>query len=165
MAALAALLLCSPAAARIVEQRQYGSWDYEREETGSGGWCAASRYYSNAWFSLRFRGGRTELLFWRDDFSFPWNRTLGTATLRISGRTYRAAAVSAPREAAAHDRTATIHLDLPAGRLADFLRDLRQAGGLRIELWTGKAYPVDLNGSARSLDAALACRSRHSSGS
>lgn len=165
LAAIAALTLAVSADARVVEKRQYGNWLYEYNLSDNVTSCVASRYYSNAQFSVRFYGDRMDVVFWRDDFAWPWDDTLGTAAIRVSGRTYRMRAGTAPRDGSGQRATGTMYLSVPQDKYDDFFFAVKRARRLDIELWNGTSYPVDLTGSSRSLDAALDCWSRRRTGS
>lgn len=167
LAVLAALVLGhlapSPAAARVVERREYGNWVYEYNVSNQVASCVASRYYSNAQFSVRLYGDMMDVLFWRNDFRWPWDRAMGDAVVTVSGNRYRLEA-STPRRGDGA-RSALLILNLRPRDYGAFFRDLQRARKLRIDLWNGKAYPVDLTGSRRAMDTAWDCWRRRDTGS
>lgn len=164
-ALLAAVLVAGSAAARVIERREYGNWTYEYFVSNNVTSCIASRYYSNAQFSVRFYGNTMDVIFWRNDFAWPWERNLGTAVIRVSGRTYRLRAGTGSRDGSRDRSTGTLYLAVREGDYRDFFYAVKRARNLQIDLWNDMSYPVDLTGSSRALDAALNCWERRRTGS
>lgn len=165
MAVICAGLVSVPAGARVLESNKYGNWTYEYFSGSRVTACVASRYYSNAQFSVRLYGDRMDVVFYRDDFRFRWDARLGTAVVRVRGRNYRLSAETPARGGSAAPRASVLYLSVPSGRYRAFFNDLKRARALDIALWNNKSYPVDLTGSSRALDAALRCWDRRRTGS
>ncbi|MEM8742315.1 MAG: hypothetical protein AAGE13_12590 [Pseudomonadota bacterium] len=168
LAVLAAAVLsihAMPAGARVVESRQFGNWLYEYNVSRTVTSCVASRYYSNAQFSVRLYGNRMDVVFYRSDFRFRWDARQGTSVIRVRGNTYRLASSTPRRGNATAPRASVLYLTVPGGRYRAFYDDLKRARNLQITLWNNAKYTVDLTGSSRALSAALSCWERNRTGS
>jgi hypothetical protein len=163
-AAAAALFLLSPADARVVERQEYGNWVYEYNVSRNITSCVASRYYSNAQFSVRLYDERMDVVFFRDDFRWAWDSRLGTARIDVGGRSYRLNAGTARRADATRPTSQALYLDVRSGDYRAFFQAVQRARNLTITVPNGKAYPVDLTGSSRALSAALRCWERRNTG-
>lgn len=165
IAALAVFTFAGWGAAATIEKRKYGNWEYSYTSSGKFRSCNASRVYSNAIFRVRLQGERMEVLFLRDDFRFRWDERLGRAKIRIRGKSYTLSANSPRRGRSEARRSKAVFLNPRSGDVRKLFNDMRRANNLKVVLWNGKSYPVDLKGSSRALKAALTCWERRRTGS
>lgn len=120
--------------------------------------CAATHEFRNAWITVRIYGEYLDIVYYHDDFAFPWGKMLGPALIQVDSASFLAVASSVDRSSKDVRAKASTMMIAPKpeeyGALFSALKNGRE---MAIIFPNGDVYPVPLKGSAKALQIVSEC--------
>jgi hypothetical protein len=140
------------------------TWRYEYIEASGEGTistCIASVEYRDAWFSVRFYGDTMDMVFWREDFGLPANRSLGSVIVDFGQAQFAVESSTFSPSYADGDIVKMFFMNPAPSQYSEVLSALRFGNRAEVVFPNGSAYYVDLQGSNRAIEAASDCWAQH----
>jgi hypothetical protein len=138
-----------------------GLWYFSYVEGDSAGdltSCNANFDYANAFLSARFFGNDLDFIYYRDDFTLPFDQTLGQVIFRIDRVAFILTASTnpkAPQDVMTSSRI--IFLQPSKSDYSDLYNAFRNGNRFSIDFPNGDTYEFPLNNSNRAFGQASEC--------
>jgi hypothetical protein len=151
----------SAAGVNSAQAQGFGNWYFEymqADQAGELSVCNANIDFSNAWFSARLHGDEFDFVYYRADFTLPYDQVFGSVIFRVDGQSFTLTASTNARRA--DDKLNTAQLLFFEPRPADqgrLFSALKGGGYLWIEFPNGDYYEFPLRGSGRAFEMASEC--------
>ena len=162
--ALCTSWIASPSGAQTYERWFF---DYfEATEAGDLSSCNASVGFSNAFFKARLFDDFIDFVYYRDDFTLPYDRDLGSVVFRIDGEAWVLEANTIVRLPDSLNSTSqTVFFRVASGDQGSVFSALRDGSRFVIEFPNGLMYEFPLAGSTQAFEQASNCWGSRPTGS